>query len=96
VSTNLSVSADKFFDGAFELLAVVCLIGLFAATSQCGAGCKPVQDSLTDPAHNYTTEIVACAATAGYPGAYDRAADMRCRDGVNRRYNLAGSADGGR
>lgn len=38
--------------------------------------------------HNYTTEIVACAAMAGYPGDYDREADLRCRATVDCKYKL--------
>ena len=64
---------------------------LFAAcvmVAHCGAGCQEAASSLNDPAHNYATEIIACAATAGYPGAYDSNADMRCRNGVNCKYEL--------
>lgn len=57
------------------------------ALAHCGTGCKPVQVPTTTE-QAYTAEIVACAATAGYPGAYDEDADKRCRAEVNKRYGL--------
>lgn len=69
------------------VIAVGLLLGL-SAFGHCNQGCKPAQDSLDDPAHNYATEIIACAATAGYPGAYSYDSDMRCRDDVDRRYGV--------
>jgi len=76
------------------VIAVGLLLGL-SAFGHCNQGCKPAQDSLDDPAHNYATEIIACAATAGYPGAYDRDADMRCRGQVDAKYGVGFSRDGG-
>lgn len=72
--------------------AKACIVGLgiifgLTAFANCNEGCKPAQD-VTEAERNYTTEIIACAATAGYPGAYDHAADMRCRAGVDCRYGL--------
>lgn len=67
-------------------LALVAFAGI-VMVSHCGSGCKPAQ-APTDLEQAYTTEIIACAATAGYPGAYDERADMRCRAEVNCRYGL--------
>lgn len=49
-------------------------------------GCKPASDVTQED--KYTTEIIACAATAGFPGAYDHAADMRCRHTVDCKYGV--------
>ena len=54
--------------------------------AHCGTGCQGVKSPTA--ADDYTTRIIACAATAGYPGAYDHAADMRCRNGVNCEFGL--------
>ena len=34
----------------------------------------------------YVTDVIACAKTAGYPGAYDEASDLRCRAKVDCKY----------
>jgi len=54
---------------------------------------------MSPEADAYTTAIIACAATAGYPGAYDYDSDMRCRNGVNCQFKLPsciGGQDAGR
>lgn len=72
-----------------SLFALGVIFGM-AGFAHCSSGCaefgKP-QDP-TEAERNYTTEIIACAATAGYPGAYDHTADLRCRKGVDCRYGL--------
>ncbi len=68
---------------AMAVLAFAAIVGV----AHCGTGCKPAQ-APNDLEQAYTTEIVACAATAGYPGAYDREADLRCRAEVDCRYKL--------
>ena len=67
----------------YGLLAFAAIVGV----AHCGSGCKPAQ-APNDLEQAYTAEIVACAATAGYPGAYDRDADLRCRAEVDCRYKL--------
>ncbi len=66
----------------------VCMMVFVAlcGVAHCGTGCKGV--SSPSAADDYTTRIIACAATAGYPGAYDHAADLRCRNGVNCEFGL--------
>ncbi len=54
--------------------------------AHCGTGCRPA--TAPSAADDYETRIIACAATSGYPGAYDYAADMRCRNGVNCEFGL--------
>lgn len=77
------------------LIGLLMFIGI-AGVAHCGVGCEPAKDP-TALEQSYTTAIIACAATAGYPGAYDHAADMRCRAQVDCVYGVApcGSADGG-
>lgn len=64
---------------AIAVLVFASVVGV----AHCGSGCMPAE-SPTETA--YTNEIVACAATAGYPGAYDHEADMRCRAAVDCKY----------
>lgn len=73
-------------DAKRALVALAMFIGV-VSVAHCGSGCRPAQ-APTDLERNYTTEIVACAATAGYPGVYDHAADMRCRAVVDCKYKL--------
>lgn len=80
--TQLMANAKK------AVLALAMFAGI-TVMAHCGKGCMPAQ-APTDLEQSYTTEIVACAATAGYPGDYDRAADMRCRHEVDCRYGLGG------
>ncbi len=66
---------------SLALFIGVCMV------AHCGTGCKPVQSPSTLE-QSYTAEIIACAATAGYPGVYDHQADMRCRAAVDCKYGL--------
>ena len=77
------------------LVAVAVFCGL-VLVANCGSGC-----ALFEGPHGpktieqlYTTAIVACAATAGYPGAYDRESDMRCRRKVDCDFELPSSGCG--
>lgn len=65
--------------------AVLVFAGLTMA-AHCGTGCLPASSPSVED--DYTTAIIACAATAGYPGAYDHAADMRCRADVDCKFGL--------
>lgn len=66
---------------------------LLCVTIVVASGCKPVGSP--SAADEYTTRIIACAATAGYPGDYDEQADMRCRNGVNCEFHLPSCIPGG-
>ncbi len=69
------------------LCALACV-----ALAACPQASSPEADA-------YATAIIACAATSGYPGDYDRDADMRCRNEVNCRFMLpscVGGPDAGR
>lgn len=79
-----------------DMLVCLGIIAGLAAVANCESGCAAFGQGPTTTEQSYTTEIVACAATAGYPGAYDRASDMRCRDQVNCRYGLPSCPDGGK
>jgi hypothetical protein len=73
-------------------LALLVMLGL-AGFANCTNGCALFEGKTpTNPQeqleHSYTTEVVACAAMAGYPGAYDRSADLACRAAVDCRYKL--------
>ncbi len=68
-------------------LGMALFVGVVVSVAHCGLGCMPANDP-TQAERNYTTEIIACAATAGYPGAYDHESDMRCRAGVDCKYGL--------
>lgn len=70
-----------------DLRKAVMGVALFAGIASVAHGCKPAQEP-TQLEQNYTNDIIACAATAGYPGAYDHASDMRCRDQVNCKYGV--------
>ncbi len=73
-----------------DLKRAAAAVGLFAAivaVAHCGTGCKPaLEPTLSEQA--YTADIIACAALAGYPGAYDHEADMRCRATVDCKYGI--------
>lgn len=56
--------------------------------AHCGTGCRPVNPPILSDADRYQNAIIECAATAGWPGAYDHAADMKCRNEVNCAYQL--------
>ncbi len=81
---NLCVSADGAKRGLRDMLVCVAVLFGLAGVAHCGAGCMPVNS----PEYDYETEIIACAQTSGYPGAYDREADMRCRAAVDCRYGV--------
>ncbi len=68
-------------------IGLVLFAGTCVSLAHCGLGCMPAQEP-TQAERNYTTEIIACAATAGYPGAYDHESDMRCRAKVDCKYGL--------
>ncbi len=55
--------------------------------AHCGTGCLPASEPQT-AREEYENAIIACAATAGYPGAYDHESDMLCRAGVDCRFGL--------
>ena len=57
--------------------------------------CLPVR-SPSDVEQSYTNAIVACAAWAGYPGAYDPVADAKCRAEVDCQYAVGPCAEGAR
>lgn len=97
--TALCISHKALVKSCRDMFVCLAVFVGLCGVAHCGTGCQDAKDSLSDPAHNYATEIIACAATAGYPGAYDRSADMRCRNDVNCRYGLPsciGGADAGR
>lgn len=68
-------------------LCMAVFVGL-CGMAHCGAGCAEFNGATATPAELYKTEIIACAQTSGYPGAYDHDADMRCRNEVNCRWGL--------
>lgn len=70
------------------LVSIGLLFGM-ASVAHCSTGCA--QDPVTPEQvleRNYTTDIIACAATAGFPGAYDEQSDMACRAKVNCKYGV--------
>jgi hypothetical protein len=68
-----------------------------ASVAHCNQGCALLEPkNETTLEHNYTTDIIACAALAGYPGLYDHEADMRCRDEVNCKYGVGPCPDLGK
>lgn len=74
--------------GRMMLLSMGLLFGM-AAVAHCSTGCAlPAATPEQVLERNYTTDIIACAATAGFPGAYDEASDMRCRAKVNCQYGV--------
>ena len=76
---------------AAALKSMLVAVATVFAIGSCNAGCAEFREPRTpeeDLERNYTAEVVACAAMAGYPGAYDRGADMRCRSEVDCRYGL--------
>lgn len=95
--STVCVSHKSAFKAAKDMVIGLAVFVGVCALAHCNQGCDEAKAVVGDPAHDYATEIIACAATAGYPGAYDREADMRCRDDVNSRYELAGASakDGG-
>jgi hypothetical protein len=64
-------------------LAMFCGITMLA---HCGTGCLPAIQPTVD--QDYTSEIVSCAAMAGYPGQYDKAEDLKCRAAVDCKYKV--------
>lgn len=77
------------------VLAAAVLFGV-SSFATCGQGCAPSIPQPTEAERSYTTEIIACAATAGYPGAYDHESDMRCRAHVDCKYGVGPCPDGGK
>ena len=92
---TITVSYRRIVETAQEMFLVVMFFVAVTSVAHCGVGCTPVKDSLGDPAHNYATEIIACAATAGYPSSYSYDSDMLCRDKVDRRYGVGRYRDAG-
>ncbi len=74
-------------DAKKAFLAVLLFAGI-VSVAHCGSGCLPA-NSPTVEEQSYTTAIIACAATAGYPGSYDRQADLRCRAEVDCDFGVA-------
>lgn len=65
-------------------------VALFASAvvlANCWAGCMPARDP-SAVEQEYVNAIVACAATSGYPGAYDPDGDSRCRARVDCQYGV--------
>lgn len=94
----ITMNAGSVYTAAKTTLAGLALLLGMSTVGHCTAGCDsidPIKDTLSDPAHNYATEIIGCAATAGLPGAYDYAEDMRCRDRVDQRYGVGRYRDSG-
>ena len=79
--------------GRDMFLCLAVFVGL-CGVAHCSSGCQESQTP-TESERNYTTRIIACAATAGYPGHYDEAADMRCRRQVDSEYLFTGGKDAG-
>ena len=91
---RVSFSSERLVRDCKRALAGLVMFAGLSMLAHCGSGCNAIQ-APTTLEQSYTTEIVACAATAGYPGAYDEQADRRCRADVNCRYGLGACADGG-
>jgi len=84
---NLIMTTDGCMQAAKATAAALLVLFGVTAVGHCGSGCLPAQGP-TSAEQSYTTEIIACAATAGYPGNYSYESDMRCRDEVDRRYGF--------
>ena len=84
---HLIMTTDGCMQAAKATAAALLVLFGVTAVGHCGTGCLPSQGP-TSAEQSYTTEIIACAATAGYPGAYDRASDMACRHKVDCKYGL--------
>lgn len=93
--THVKISYEVIRNTCRDMLFCMGVFGALSMAAHCGTGCTPVRDSLNDPAHNYATEIIACAATAGYPSVYDRDSDMRCRGKVDAKYGVGQYRDAG-
>jgi len=91
----LTLSSQRLKETVTEMFGICLVFVAIAGVAHCGTGCQDARDSLSDPAHNYATEIIACAATAGYPSVYDRDADMRCRGKVDAKYGVGAYRDAG-
>ncbi len=79
----ICLSQKALYLGARDMLLAVVVFAGLCGVAHCGSGCMPANSP-----DSYETAIIACAATAGYPGAYDHEADMRCRDEVNERFGV--------
>lgn len=93
--TQVTVSKEHLVEGLREWAAILLMFAGLASLAHCNQGCQVAKDSMNDPAHNYATEIIACAATAGYPSVYDRDSDMRCRGKVDQKYGVGAYRDAG-
>lgn len=93
--TPVRISVKSIHDTARDMLVCMAVFVGLSSLAHCSSGCQEAKDSLDDPAHNYATEIVACAATAGYPSVYDRDSDMRCRGKVDQKYGVGAYRDAG-
>lgn len=86
-TVSIQYSHDGLLRAARRAVAGLAVFIGACMVAHCGSGCMPAQGPHSME-QAYTAEIVACAATAGYPGAYDHEADMRCRRGVDCKYGL--------
>jgi hypothetical protein len=90
---SLSVSYPHVASSAKTMLVTLGLLFGMASVAHCSSGCALFNGPTpTTPEeqleHDYTTEIVGCAALAGAPGPYDRAEDLACRAKVDCKYKL--------
>ncbi len=69
---------------------ILCLVVFFGlcGIAHCGTGCCPIYSAPKTPQQQYEAAIIECAATSGYPGAYDYDTDMRCRNAVDCKFHM--------
>lgn len=84
---NITVTHRACAEGARRMLLALGAVFGLATFAHCSNGCLPAKDP-TVAEQNYTTDIVACAFFAGYPGPYDHAEDMACRAKVDCKYGI--------
>ncbi len=84
--TSVCLSLQGAFAGARTMFVGLLVFSGLTAAAHCNTGCKP---AVVPPVEQYENAIIACAATAGFPGPYDHAADLACRNKVNCRFGLA-------
>lgn len=85
----ITLSYVHTFKAVKVMLVSMGLLFGMAGVAHCNTGCAPPASTPAQVLErNYTTDIIACAATAGFPGAYDEASDLRCRAKVNCTYGV--------
>jgi hypothetical protein len=89
---SVTITADGAVKGLRDMLVCLAVFIGLCGVAHCGTGCALFEGQGPKTTEQlYTTAIVACAATAGYPGAYDREADFRCRAKVDCEFKLPSS-----